>query len=429
MATWTYFTSYLDGSRPITKAERNELLDNFKAAVDACSGGYGVDATLLAAIKASDVITDRMQVTGPSGLSGSLSAGIVFVPTWSPAGADVLEQAALDEGLTATEYNDLFDVSAYRNRKTEIDDYRIWNILKRAIDALSCCNDDAPTLVCRTASASKTKCGFDEFGTPSSPPKKYLTKAQSGGLTDTFDAGGPDEVTYQNVWSGAISYSRPGCTATDTRQLAITSTYGANSENCTATNVVTGANGRADTATGSDLLGSFLWGTDCAGTARDPLQGCEAETIVSTTGKTYATASCTSFTGGSVTGSTVTVTLSDEYTTTLLLADVDAALPAFSGSFAACSSTALYDLSSDELTATKRAMEYKFTLPSLYPGQCYRIEWIERFTPEGGGSAVDTPKTYDWDGVATETPVFTINPPSTQGSVSIVSIVASCTCP
>ena len=87
----------------------------------------------------------------------------------------------------------------------------------------------------------------------------------------------------------------------------------------------------------------------------------------------------------------------------------------------------LHDLTSDELTMTKRALQYKFTLPTLTGFSAYQIDWIERFTPVVG-SVVDTPKTYNWDGVATETGAYTVNAPATPGEVTIVSVVGTVTC-
>lgn len=121
-------------------------------------------------------------------------------------------------------------------------------------------------------------------------------------------------------------------------------------------------------------------------------------------------------------------TLSSEYTTAQLLTDVDAALPAFSGSYSSgVTCTAFYDLSSNELTATKRALQYKFAILGGLGG-CYKITWVERFTPEGGGSPTDTARSYLWDGVATETGVYTITPPSSQGTTAIANVVATYDC-
>lgn len=180
-----------------------------------------------------------------------------------------------------------------------------------------------------------------------------------------------------------------------------------------------------------DPRGCYLWGTNCAGTTMDALQGCcSAATATSTTVATFATTSCASFVGGTVSGTDATLTLSDEYTTVELEADVDAALPAFSGGYSsgACSDGAFFDISTDERTITKRAMEYLFELPDLTGHVCYRIDWEEVFTPEGGGSPTVTPKFYNWDGVATETPAYTIDPPATQGTTTVENVAVSFDC-
>lgn len=291
------------------------------------------------------------------------------------------------------------------------------------------CDDDpcdpepsapSPTLVCDSISASITKCGFEEFGTPSSPPKIYRTKTQTGGLWDYINTGTADEERYQNTFSGSLEYARSSCSTTDTRQLDILYVSGSNNSNCTATKTVTGANSRVDTDLGSGVfVGTQLWGTNCAGTTADQLQGCDSEVVVSTTVKTYATTSCSpAFTGGTVSGNTVTLTLSNEYTTAHLIADVEAALPSYPGTWAGtCSS--LRDLDSDELTYTIRRFKYKFELPDLTGYSCYKITWLE------GATA----REYIWNGTDTETPEYgPISEPGTNGTIGISSVVATCEC-
>lgn len=96
-------------------------------------------------------------------------------------------------------------------------------------------------------------------------------------------------------------------------------------------------------------------------------------------------------------GTTVcSVSESDEYTTAQLVANTIAALPAWSGSFAAGSCTALRDISPDEATCTLRRMRYRFSFASA--GHI-TITWDELFTPESG-APVRTTKSWSGAGVA-----------------------------
>lgn len=120
---------------------------------------------------------------------------------------------------------------------------------------------------------------------------------------------------------------------------------------------------------------------------------------------------------------------SSEYTTSTLLANVAASLPAFSGAYHTynpASDYAYYDLSTDEITATETKMQYRFALPNLTGYTCYRISWSEKFVPESG-STVYTSLSYTWDGSATYAGPYTINVPTTQGTTTVVSVAVSCT--
>jgi hypothetical protein len=273
----------------------------------------------------------------------------------------------------------------------------------------------APTLLCDSISASATKCGHDEFGTPSSPPKKYLVKTQSGGLTDSVYLSG---YTYTNTWSGAVTFSRSGCSSSDTRQLDVTV-----SGTCSASISLTGASGQIEAGAGPN--GLQMWDVDCSGSTAVALYGCSGPTVVSTTVKEYASPPCGSAGAG---GSTVTLTLSDEYTTAQLISDVVAALPSYPGTWVGtCSS--FRDLESDELTYTIRRFKYKFQLPDLTGFTCYKITWNELFTPAVGSPYILNNRVYDWNGLASETGEWEIDEQAVNGSVTITDIAVSCECP
>lgn len=119
---------------------------------------------------------------------------------------------------------------------------------------------------------------------------------------------------------------------------------------------------------------------------------------------------------------------SSEYTTALLLSNVASSIPAFSGAYHTynpANDYAYYDLSSDEITATETKLQYRFALPSLTGYTCYRITWSEKFVPESG-STVYTSLSYTWDGSATYAGPYTIDPPASQGTTTVVSVVVTC---
>jgi hypothetical protein len=259
------------------------------------------------------------------------------------------------------------------------------------------CDSCCPTFTVeyRSRSASKTKCGFDEFGTPSSPPKKYLTKTQSGGLTDsTFSPG----YTYTNTWSGAVTFSRPGCGSSDTRQLDVSV-----SGSCSASINLTGSSGQIEGGAGPN--GLSVWDVNCSGTSSVPLYGCSGPTVVSTTVKEFASPPCGSAGAG---GSTVTLTLSDEYTTSQLFTDTETAVAAASWSgWSTTPVSALYDLSGDELTITLRDLEIRVLFDSPAPAGC-KIEFDLYYN---GAFAVHycyalTPGATSYTGIASSHPPF-----------------------
>lgn len=275
-----------------------------------------------------------------------------------------------------------------------------------------CDGPPAPTLVCRTSEATLSKCGFTEYGTPSSPPKYYIDRTLAGSMTVESLLSGctPCIAKHVYTYSGVCTWDTVVCTVNKAGQL--TDDYYSDCVNLSSSNTFATCQ--------LDVIGVF-----------SPLAAdCSSLTETTTQYKIDGTNTCCTIAsfGFQFYGS-ITETLSNEYTNAVLSANVSAALPTYSGSFADgnCQS-ALYDLSSDEVTMTKRKTEYKFTIPSLTGYSCYRITWVERFAPEAGGSPTNTALTYIWNGTATETPVYELEVPDIQGSTEVVSVVADCFC-
>lgn len=216
----------------------------------------------------------------------------------------------------------------------------------------------------RSRSASKTKCGFDEWaGFESSPPKVYLTKTQSGSITYTS---GADSRT--TTWNGAVAYSRPACgSPSDSRSVNVVDTF--YDPDCNVTINAPDSFAFADAAGGVSPQGNYVYEIiGCSGSPTVFFGPADSGIGTSSTTKTIA-ADQTGFSG------TVTITLSDEYTTAQLLSDTETAVAAASWSaWSSTPATALYDLSADERTITLRDFEYDVVFDAPAPAGC-KIEF------------------------------------------------------
>lgn len=210
-------------------------------------------------------------------------------------------------------------------------------------------------LTCDSISASKSKCGYTEWGTPSDPPKYYLTHT------------GYQEVFSRDLCDGICTLLRDGlCNGTVTVDPVT----------CVST------------CTGSCDATHY----DCAGisSVEHLSDYCGDEypfvPVVSTTRREDH------FSGtGSCAGNTDNVqTLSNEYTTAQLISNVESALPAYSGSYTggACASSRF--LSSDEITYSiqRSKPKFDFVAATIAFMLCYN----EHFVPADGSAPSDTPK-------------------------------------
>ena len=392
---WSHFTTLLDGTRPITKLERDELYDQLAAKF--CPPRYTLPSATMTPIKASLLITDRAAIFDSlfsSTTFGRLETLITGVSGAFSNTAAAKTSALALAGITAGNLGTILAALT--------DDYRLWNFLRSWIDLLTPNPPPNPTFVSRTASASKTKCGLDEYpGYVSSPPKIFSRITLGGTLTFTEWSGagctGTCLTVTDIIHSGYCTVSRTSCTDDVTLGQKNIKGY----DDCARTTLVV-----------DDTTENCTFFPDYTGPSFS-----SAFTNISRT----VTSSDCEYTGS------YTETLTDEYTTAQLIADALAAIPAFSGSYSAGAQTALNDLTSDEVTASLRSMQYKFTLPTLTGYTAYRIDWAEVFTPTVG-APTSTAKSYIWDLSASETPAYTITAPSTEGSTAVVitGITASC---
>lgn len=211
---------------------------------------------------------------------------------------------------------------------------------------VSCCGT-VSTVQCRTRSASKTKCGHSEFGTPSSPPKLYLTLSLAGTLTaktvtDADCVECVSKIVY--AYGGSCTFSRSTCSETNTGNEQ-TTVYADCSTPGTPTNSAT-----------CDVPDPFVGYTQSYSTTSHSVNG---------------TACQSSGGGGHDYAGSASATLSDEYTTTDLANDVTAAVVAASwSSFATCTSASFWTQSGDDLTITKQQVTWRFNFASPASAGC-----------------------------------------------------------
>lgn len=256
-----------------------------------------------------------------------------------------------------------------------------------------CCTCPTATVEWDSVSASKSKCGWPEFGTPSVPPKYYITKTISGSLTV-----GPIGTDASAGWE----YSENGCSGVRTGYTSV------NGENCGSVIEPFAPSGGSQPMPGGSSR-----------TCSNPDFGGDSSNVVSVnTSKTLRTWTAVPSDTG-----TVTEALSDEYTTLLLKSNTVTALPAYdddwndtAGSFA--------NLSADELSYAIRESRYRlrFMIPQVNTGKNYRASWVERFIPEAG-VGIDSVEVYS-PGVYR--PTVTISAPPAGGTqASAVAVMSS----
>lgn len=277
-----------------------------------------------------------------------------------------------------------------------------------------CDGPEFPLLLHREAGNGLSKCGFEEFSSPSDPPKYYLVKSLSGAHFE-------ERFLYDNTCSsctgGANYYYTDSCT------------YGSlTGPVCVATSNIEVLQSELDTDCTS-IISSATYYVNCDPFALLPAQFTETSTQTQRT--ISGSGACVQNNFGTYekwTGS-VYENLSSEYTTQMLSDNVTSILPAFTGAFISTSEpVAGYYLSDDEVSINKTKEQYKFELPSLTGYACYRLTWAELYTPDSG-SPVYTSFTYDWNGTDTETPVYEIDVPTYPGEVTVVSVAGTCVCP
>jgi hypothetical protein len=118
--------------------------------------------------------------------------------------------------------------------------------------------------------------------------------------------------------------------------------------------------------------------------------------------------------------------LSDEYTTAILIANTENALPPYPGTFTGTCS-AYRNLSSDESSYSIRRFRYEFTFDAAT--ESFVIHWVERFTPADNGPPSDTSRCEQVPVDATETSIYEVLEPSSNGTITIEDVYVEAAAP
>ncbi len=283
-----------------------------------------------------------------------------------------------------------------------------------------CC--PAATLVCDQISASKSKCGFTEFNTPSDPPKYYLSKVATTHVVKIQSCNG------SGTCEAGIDGTRTTTTTYDSSDCSSTSNTVRSGDWSSIGGFETLTFHRCDGSTGHTDPPPSGSCTDISTTEQD----CSAVT-------NFHHSSPCSPTDTTLTRTDNTV-LSDEYTTTELISNTEAALPGYTDCFncgydvtvtceyppgESCTCLASRDLADDESSYSIARFKYKFIWldgdgnPLPLEEDC-TICWIERTYDSDGNPVSDNQMCETVLAGETESTVYEVMEPAENGTVGIV---------
>lgn len=292
-----------------------------------------------------------------------------------------------------------------------------------------------PKIVCDSIQAGKSKCGYSEFGTPSSPPKVYLKKVYAGEHSDTGCC--PAHPTPPPGGATGASFGHAD------------RTYSFDPLHCELGESVD------HPANIYDAVHNYRYSVFCFdGSHTTPgTQGeyTGAYTVVSTTfeeqtfgGPTSINCSdgtpCSSANCKSI-NNYASFTLTDEYDTETLKQNVRTALPVYSEKYDCdveppflpgqnCLCTAQSFTSNDETTYFLRRFMYKFVFPNgEFAQKCQVLEWDDAFTPDNGGPVEGTHHSFVCEGGETEIGPFECFERDTNGIATITNFETFCQLP
>lgn len=273
----------------------------------------------------------------------------------------------------------------------------------------------AISVVCDSISASKSKCGFGEFGTPSSPPKYYLTQTETG--TGEYHRTCGDTRDQSQSFSGncVTTYDPSTCESSVTTDTG-TSAREQGMDTCSMAISICSQTGNCETL--GCWVGLPTWCANCAGGSGSECN-CTADSNTSYTCVSNCDhgppEGCTECSGTD----TRNATLSDEYTTSTLIDNTVSALPDYDDDFDdACGASR--DLSDDETSYTIQRFKPKFTIATALDHDlviCYN----EHFVPDVG-DPVDTSNTATIPAGETEIISDEVLEPDEDGEITITNV-------
>lgn len=467
---WEEFTDYLDGTRPITAAERDELWTALASLLEECGGRWRLVDEDMDAIKASRLATDKTSLVNEAGddfRDGDLAVILIDIEdTFSgTTGYDAFKAVADDEGLTEEQLGELVSESG---RVTSFDTWHLWNLYKRVLTYLRCCPTVLPSIRADTSTASKRCSGFLPFDNMGTDPSAWgdtlyrtMTEDQSatygysgfvfGNINPIADSPCAGccvryDVSVSWVLNATITREFAGALGdggfSDTRSPDYTEPAG------TARNIqnVTGQDGcnpdchnEIDETTDVDFGGNAYYYTFVDGDVSGPtsMSG-EATTTIG--GQSGATA-CDDPTPKSLPGileQNASRTLSNPVTLAAMIAGTAAAAPDYPGTWLGVARSSVtvgkgrplwYNYHDAFFDIEVIKSRWSAVIPTdLSEGKLYRLVYMIRFTPQGG-SAVDGEEEHldiTWDGEAEFTENRDVPVPTEAGVNELILLRWEC---
>jgi hypothetical protein len=235
-----------------------------------------------------------------------------------------------------------------------------------------CCECPVPVVQWDSVSAAQTKCGWNEFASPSNPPKVYR-RATVNNL-DFFFITTPSSFEHNQTLNGLVT------------EIGLDCAGGCLGQTIDITGPLTGYTLYYQLEVS---LNRIIYRID--GNVPPDNGGCGADYTSAAAGSddkdtpSSSTQTVSTYAGYGPSGTDATVTLSAEYTTADLIAYVAGLLTPFPETWAGTAGS-FRNLSTDERSYAARISRYRirFKAPQTGTGKCYRVSWVERFVPEAG---------------------------------------------
>ena len=217
--TWVTFTAYLDGSRKILTAERDELWDALAWLLAQCGGRWRLKAADISAMKNARLEGDLTTVEDPDDTatteSGDLAKVLIAIEDTftGTTGYDAFKAVRAAEGIDSDAK--LAELIGTGGRVTRADNWHVWNLYKRVLSALTCCPTAEPEAEDDSIPASQARWGLRTVDDP-----EWYGRADFGGNVHQewkgADCASPNHVYAKKTLtlSGALVSEPAGVTST-----------------------------------------------------------------------------------------------------------------------------------------------------------------------------------------------------------------------